>query len=174
MQPIAYSRRCSNSLLIRQEQRIAAKSRSYVGRCADRSSRRLCCRCSMSFANPIPPRTNKHSTTNTTMLLVAIGIFSGDFAIKCIWVPQKAKHAWFAAPLMCINKSDGNLFAGRMRWRKLQRQYFISERLQRIGDLPLDVFVWAGVLEGGFADMLAPIGVLIPASCEAKSRSLLP
>ena len=35
----------------------------------------------MNFGNAIRPKANRHSTTNTTMLFVGVGRFSGNLAV---------------------------------------------------------------------------------------------
>jgi hypothetical protein len=36
----------------------------------------------MNFANAIPPKINRQSTTNSTMLFVGVGRFSGNLAVE--------------------------------------------------------------------------------------------
>jgi len=38
----------------------------------------------MNFANAIRPKTNRHSTTNITMLFVGVGRLSGNLAVEGI------------------------------------------------------------------------------------------
>jgi hypothetical protein len=38
----------------------------------------------MNFANAIRPKTNRHGTTNNTMLFVGVGRFSGNLAVGSI------------------------------------------------------------------------------------------
>jgi hypothetical protein len=38
----------------------------------------------MNFANAIRPKMNRHSTTNSTMLFVGVGRFSGNLAVGSI------------------------------------------------------------------------------------------
>src|SRR4029077_12522462 len=48
------------------------------------SSWRFRSRRCMNFANAIRPKTNRHSTTNRTMLFVGVGRFSGKRAVGSI------------------------------------------------------------------------------------------
>jgi hypothetical protein len=50
----------------------------------NRQSRRFLSRCCMNFANAIRPKMNRHSTTNSTMLFVGVGRFSGNLAVGSI------------------------------------------------------------------------------------------
>jgi hypothetical protein len=50
---------------------------SVGGKTVFQSPRRLAFRSCMNFANAIPPKMNRHKTTNMTKLFVGVGTFSG-------------------------------------------------------------------------------------------------
>jgi hypothetical protein len=58
----------------------------------------------MNFANAIRPKTNRHSTTNITMLFVGVGRFSGNLAVGSI---GNELIAWNEAALGCEIADEG-------------------------------------------------------------------